>query len=158
MEKLPKKDSNIYIFKLKNINLLEKNMKLGFVNNINRCFLVRVIKSKRKGLSRILSKNKLLRSANIMKQNLENHQLRYLSKSVEESLRGNDFFVFDEKSRFIMKVFNEILILIILRQVKFNLKNIKFFILLKSIDLFIDRILIPFFVQLLIDYIKNHHQ
>jgi len=133
-------------------------MKVGFVNNINRCFILRVIKTKQKGLSRILSKNKLLRSANIMKQNLENHRIRYISKSLEETLRGNDFLVFDEKSRFMMKVFNEILIIIILGQVKFNLKNIKFFILLKSIDLLIDRILIPFFVQVIIEYMKNHHQ
>ena len=132
-------------------------MKVSFVNNINRCFLLRLIKTKRKGICRILSKNDLVRSANIMKQNLENHQLRYLSKSVEESLRGNDFLVFDEKSRFIMKVLNEILILIILRQVKFNFKNIKLFILLKSIDLFIERILIPFVVQILFEYIKNNH-
>lgn len=99
---------------------------------------------------------RLVRTVCSIKGKMENHRDKYTQKTIQEIIRGNDFVgVFSDHEN-LVRILNEVLILILYPETNLQFKKIKLFLLTRLLDLLIERILIPILIHLLIEYFKKN--
>ena len=126
-----------------------------------RCFIThqimingrwrKVMKSRRCPF--VLQKIKASKTLKYTRKFILKNSNKYIGKSVKEMLKTNNLFYlfFDNVDDLLLNCMNEILILFIFRKTLFKsikLTDLKFFILIKIIDILIDKLLIHIIIEI----------
>jgi len=99
---------------------------------------------------------RLVRTLSSIKGKMENQTDKYTEKTIQEIIRGNNFVGIFSDHENLVRILNELVILMLYPETNLEFKKIKLFLWTRLLDLLIERIFIPILIPLLIEYLKKN--